>query len=60
MTKEKRNEIKTKHTKQRYPVFDTLRGLTLLSMLFYHGIWDLVYLYGFDWQWYKGEYAYIW
>ena len=60
MTEEKRNEIKTKHTKQRYPVFDTLRGLTLLSMLFYHGIWDLVYLYGFDWQWYKGEYAYIW
>lgn len=53
-------KIEAGHTKQRYPVFDTFRGLTLLSMLCYHAVWDLVYLYGFDWQWYRSEYAYIW
>lgn len=46
--------------KQRYHFLDTLRGLTLISMIIYHGTWDLVYLYGVDWAWYKGSYAYVW
>ena len=28
----------------RSGTLDTLRGLTLLSMMAYHGCWDLVYL----------------
>lgn len=46
--------------KQRYHLLDALRGLTLISMIVYHGTWDLVYLYGVDWNWYKGIYAYVW
>lgn len=46
--------------KQRYHLLDTLRGLTLISMIVYHGTWDLVYLYGVDWDWYRGIYAYVW
>lgn len=46
--------------KKRYNLLDSLRGLTLISMILYHGTWDLVYLYGVDWQWYHGTPAYIW
>ena len=46
--------------KQRYHLLDTLRGITLISMIVYHGTWDLVYLYGVDWNWYRGIYAYAW
>lgn len=46
--------------KQRYHLLDALRGLTLISMIVYHGTWDLVYLYGVDWAWYRGIYAYVW
>lgn len=39
---------------------DTLRGVTLVSMIAYHACWDLVYLFGADWPWYHGTLAYIW
>ena len=39
---------------------DTLRGLTLVSMIAYHACWDLVYLFGKDWAWYRSEGAYLW
>ena len=29
-------------------------------MILYHAIWDLVYLYGFDWQWYLGPVGTLW
>ncbi len=45
---------------KRYHLLDGLRGLTLISMILYHGTWDLVYLYGFNWEWYQGIYAHIW
>lgn len=44
----------------RYELLDTLRGLTVLSMVVYHGTWDLVYLFGVDWEWYGGAGAHIW
>lgn len=46
--------------KKRYTVLDNIRGITLLSMIAYHGAWDLVYIYGLGWNWYKGTGAYIW
>lgn len=46
--------------KNRYHLLDVLRGANLISMILYHGTWDLVYLYGVDWKWYHGDYAYIW
>lgn len=46
--------------KKRYELFDSLRGLVLISMILYHGIWDLVYMFGKEWFWYYGTGAYIW
>lgn len=44
----------------RYPVLDGIRGITLISMIVYHGVWDLVYLFGRDWAWYQSDLGYIW
>ena len=45
---------------RRIAALDALRGLNLLSMIAYHTCWDLVYLFGMDWSWYRGTGAYIW
>ncbi|MBO6265369.1 MAG: DUF1624 domain-containing protein [Acidaminococcaceae bacterium] len=37
----------------RYQLLDTLRGFSLVSMILFHACWDLVYLFGYDWPWYK-------
>lgn len=38
----------------RSGTLDSLRGLTLFSMIAYHLCWDLVYLRGLPWAWYNG------
>ena len=45
---------------RRWAALDNLRGLTLLSMIAYHASWDLVYLFGADWDWYASAAAYVW
>ncbi len=40
--------------KTRLDLLDSIRGATLLSMAAYHTVWDLVYLFGVQWDWYKG------
>ena len=45
---------------QRYPVLDGIRGITLCSMVIYHAVWDLVYIFGMDWDWYRSDFAYVW
>lgn len=52
--------FKTAPVKNRYALPDTLRGLTLLSMIAYHGCWDMVYILGADWPWYQSTGAYLW
>ena len=44
----------------RYALLDELRGLDLISMMLYHGMWDLVYLYGVSIPWYSERPGYIW
>lgn len=44
----------------RYALPDALRGLTLISMIVYHGCWDMVYILGVDWPWYQSTGAYLW
>lgn len=39
---------------------DTIRGLALVSMILYHAAWDMVYLFGADWDWYRSDGAYVW
>lgn len=46
--------------KMRYAVLDRIRGLAVISMLLYHSIWDLVYLFHMDWTWYESVGAYVW
>lgn len=46
--------------KQRYHILDEIRGITLCSMILYHTVWDLVYMFGRDWAWYRSDIAYIW
>lgn len=45
---------------KRYYLLDALRGITLISMIMYHGIWDLVYLFAVDWGWYSSSIGYVW
>ncbi|MBQ9257481.1 MAG: DUF1624 domain-containing protein [Acidaminococcaceae bacterium] len=44
----------------RYQLLDTLRGFSLVSMILFHACWDLVYLFGYDWPWYKRTPGYLW
>lgn len=68
MTLKSEQHIKAKNTtdkvndslNKRYVFLDGLRGLTLLSMILYHMVWDLVYLFGLDWKWYRSGAAYLW
>lgn len=45
---------------RRWAALDNLRGLTLLSMIAYHACWDMVYIFGADWGWYRSTLAYLW
>lgn len=44
----------------RCRLLDSIRGLTVLNMIAFHAVWDLVYLFGMRWSWYHGQGAYIW
>lgn len=46
--------------KERYHLLDGLRGLTLISMICYHGMFDLVELYDVPVQWFWKLPGYIW
>ena len=35
-------------------ILDALRGFAILVMIVYHGLWNLVYLYGFSFDWFQG------
>ncbi|MFA7637296.1 MAG: heparan-alpha-glucosaminide N-acetyltransferase domain-containing protein [Monoglobales bacterium] len=41
-------------------MLDSIRGFSLLSMILYHALWDLVYFFGFNLEWYKSTAAHIW
>ena len=45
---------------KRYPLLDVIRGITVISMILYHGSWDMVYLVGADWPWYRSDAAHLW
>ena len=47
-------------TKERYHLLDTIRGITLISMIAYHASWDLVYIAGVNWHWYMSRQAFYW
>ena len=46
--------------KQRYFWIDNIRAIAMISMIIFHGVWDLVYLFGMDWDWYRSDLAFVW
>ena len=46
--------------KERYHILDEIRGITLCSMILYHTVWDLVYIFGYNWKWYQTDMAFLW
>ena len=39
---------------------DAFRGFLMLNMIAYHGMWNLVYLFGVEAGWYSGTPKYLW
>ncbi|WP_051656619.1 heparan-alpha-glucosaminide N-acetyltransferase [Butyrivibrio sp. AE3004] len=46
--------------KNRLEIIDTIRGLTMISMILYHFCWDLKYINGMDMPWYGTFGSYLW
>lgn len=46
--------------KRRYFWIDNIRAIAMISMIIYHAVWDLVYLYDMDWNWYRSDLAHLW
>jgi len=44
----------------RYNLLDTIRGITIISMILYHTLWDFVYIGNFNFNWYNSDLSYIW
>lgn len=44
----------------RLHLIDEYRGFWIMNMIVYHGIWDLVYIFGCNWQWFKSDMTHIW
>ena len=59
------SSIEQKQAKQnsragRLTLLDSLRGAALVSMILYHGTWDLVYMAGVRLPWYSSLPGYLW
>ena len=39
---------------------DSLRGLAMVSMIVYHGLWDLIYLFSWELPWFEGTIGALW
>lgn len=44
----------------RFHLIDSIRGITLVSMVLYHASWDAIFLLGKNWDWYTGEPGFVW
>ena len=53
-------EMKLIMKKKRFPLLDSIRGTVLVSMILYHATWNLVYIYGMDWNWFQSRAAHVW
>ena len=46
-----------KTTKKRLHLLDAIRGFLMINMIAYHGLWNLVNLFGVRISWYAGAFA---
>lgn len=42
--------------KERYTLIDIIRGFAILNMVFFHAIWNLVYVYDMDIPWFHSDF----
>ena len=49
-----------KNGNSRLALLDSLRGITLISMILYHACWDAVYILGMYWPWYRSRAGFVW
>lgn len=49
-----------RHKKERFYLLDIMRGFTVLHMICYHALYDLVFIYDVDIAWYRSEIGHIW
>ena len=47
-------------TRKRLETIDTIRGITIISMILFHFCWDLKYIKDFDMPWYGTFGSYLW
>ncbi|WP_066537946.1 heparan-alpha-glucosaminide N-acetyltransferase domain-containing protein [Acutalibacter muris] len=47
-------------SRERYHLLDTIRGILLINMTAYHGLYDVVYIMGVPMDWYTGPIGYAW
>lgn len=45
---------------KRLHLLDEIRGITLISMILFHTMWDLVFIFGVKCDWYLSYASYIW
>lgn len=45
---------------KRFERLDDIRGITLLSMILFHAVWDLVYIFDVNWSWFYTDMAFLW
>lgn len=60
MTTIEENAMPQEISPVRYHVLDFIRGITLISMLAYHLLWDLVYIFRVNMPWFKSDVGYVW
>ena len=53
-------EESLRKSNRRLHLLDEYRGFVVLNMIAYHAIWDLVYMFGVGWQWYKSDIGHVW
>ncbi len=51
--------MKLKNKKNRYTVPDIIRGISVIAMVVYHTMWDLVYLFDVSIPWFKTEVGFV-
>lgn len=49
-----------KTSSNRLHLLDAIRGFLMINMIAYHGLWDLVNLFGVKVGWYQGTPKYVW
>ena len=45
--------------KKRYTVPDILRAVAIIAMVIYHTLWDVIYMFGVNIPWFKGEAGFV-